>query len=153
MSESFLSSRGAIYEVQLGTAKKYNLKPKGLFSKDAPNSVALFTGYTLNEQEIVAKNSCLNDQRVMYTFGKGFGDIVINGEILMGAPISNSKAEADLLKFYEDNRVSKKKKDHLTLSVASESKVIPFYLVGVSIVGYNVELEILNFRIIGVLAE
>ena len=115
--------------------------------------MALFTGYTLNEQEIVAKNSCLNDQRVMYTFGKGFGDIVINGEILMGAPISNSKAEADLLKFYEDNRVSKKKKDHLTLSVASESKVIPFYLVGVSIVGYNVELEILNFRIIGVLAE
>lgn len=150
---NWLSSRGAIYHHSLDSkGGKYQLKPE-LFKKDPPTTAVLFTGYTLTESEIVAKNACLNDQRVMYTFGKGFGDLSVSGEILMGAPSSKSTAEADLLSFYEDNRVSSKKKETLTLSVASKSELIPFYLVGVSILQYNVPLEILSFRLIGVLAK
>ena len=152
MAKNWLSSRGAIYRVRLGKARKYRLKPN-VFKKNTPNSATLFTGYALNEQEIVAKNACLNDQRIMYTFGKGFGDIAVNGEILMGAPQSSGQAEADLLDFYEKHRVSKAKKETLKLSIASQSKILPFYLVGVSIMGYNVDMEILTFRLVGVLAK
>jgi len=154
MPQNWLSTRGAIYHYSPGAkGDKYSLEPD-VFKKQTPYTAILFTGYSLNETEIVAKNACLNDQRVMYTFGKGFGDITVNGEILIGAPSTEgSDSESKLLEFYEENRVSNKKKETLKLSVANESEIIPFYLVGMSIMQYNVALEILGFRLIGVLAK
>ena len=94
------------------------------------------------------------NSRNPYKFCDFFGDITVNGEILIGAPSTEgSDSESKLLEFYEENRVSNKKKETLKLSVSNESEIIPFYLVGMSIMQYNVALEILGFRLIGVLAK
>ena len=154
--KSYFPSRGAIYKVDGDGKHKYKLEPE-LFKKTGSSSISkngqiLFTGYSLVEKEIVAKNACLNDQRVMYTFGKGFGDIIVTGEMLLGIPEGKSKIENELQEYYEAQRVHTKKEEPLTLTGPS-GFTKEFYLVGLSIMQYNVALEILGFRLTGVLAE
>ena len=102
---SYFPSRGAVYQVKGQGQHKYELTPNTLFTRsDGKEGTMIFTGYALNEQEIVAKNACLNDQRVMYTFGKSFGDITITGEMLLGVPENTSKPESSLISFYDEKR-------------------------------------------------
>ncbi len=149
------TGRGTIYLVEGKGEGKYKLDPeispksKG-GAGDTLEYAILFTGYTLNEQEITAKASCLNDQRVMYSFGKGFGDIAIIGEILCGNPADQGGGQKIIQDYYEDNRVHVLE-DTVTLSASDAT--YEFYLTGLSILQYNVNLEILGFRLTGTLAE
>ena len=150
---SYFPSRGAIYKVDGDGIHKYEVQPETPFDNGTPEKgITIFTGYTLNEQEIVSKNACLNDQRVMYTFGKGFGNIVITGEMLLGIPENQGDKEQELSTYYESWRVHSKKDEPLTLSGPNGFSK-EFYLVGMTVTNYNVAMEILGFRLTGILAE
>tara|TARA_B100002019_G_scaffold291014_1_gene310052 strand:- start:572 stop:1036 length:465 start_codon:yes stop_codon:yes gene_type:complete len=151
----YMPARGTVYLVKGKGNKKYKLDPDPFTNEGGPGDTLsygiIFTGYQLTEQEITAKIACLNDQRVMYTFGKGFGDITINGEVLCGATDGSGGGEKALLDYYEENRVNIKK-EALTLS-GPKGFTAEFFLTGLTIVQYNTQLEILNFRFQGVLAK
>jgi hypothetical protein len=148
-SKNFLSSRGAVYKAITSKIEKYTISPD--FRQSGINSATIFTGYTINEQEIVAQAACLNDLRVMYTFGKGFGSINVTGEMLLGAPEARSRNEGQLYDYYEKNRVSQLEKP-VSLSLGA-GRSLKFFLVGLNISQYSVDFEILPFQLIGVIQE
>lgn len=153
---TYMPTRGTVYQVTGQGQKKYELDPNPFKTQKGggPDTLAygiIFTGFSVNEEEVTSKVACLNDQRVMYTFGKGFGDITVVGEILCGATDGVGGGESEIVKYYEDNRVSKLKKQ-ITLSGPSGFKA-EFFLVGLSILQYNTQLEIINFRLQGVLSK
>ena len=163
MPASFLTARGAVYIHDVEPkGKTYKLSPN-LFAagkhnekSDTHDSTAvIFTGYTMKENEIVAKAACLNDNRVLYTFGKGFGDITISGEALMGPAYIHSNFEGVLQTYYELNRASVGGGGaHVSLSsTQGGGMALPFFLVGMSVNGYDPTLEILSFSLIGVLSK
>lgn len=150
---NMLTARGTIYLVTGKGTAKYKIEPS-LFEAgepDNPDYAILFTGYTFMEQEVVAKVSCLNDQRVMYSFGKGFGDLSILGEVLCGNYKAAKGAEKVLSEYYEENRVHSLEAP-IKFS-GPENFAKEFYLVGMQIMQYNTAYEILSFRLNGVLAE
>jgi hypothetical protein len=150
-----LASRGTAYYYKGKGVEKYKLEPDPFKQEKAKQDTLayaiIFTGFTLNEQEVTAKVSCLNDQRVMYTFGKGFGDISVSGEVLCGAPEDQGGGEQALVEYYETNRVGVLKSP-ITLS-GPKGFTAEFFLTGLTISQYNTQLEILNFRFNGVLAK
>lgn len=152
---TYMSTRGTVYKIKGQGAKKYELDPNPFKTQKSGQDTLkygiIFTGFSVNEEEVTSKVACLNDQRVMYTFGKGFGDITVVGEILCGAVDGAGGGEAEIVKYYEDNRVAQLKKQ-VTLSGPSGFKA-EFFLVGLSILQYNTQLEIINFRLQGVLAK
>ena len=167
----YFTSRGVVYKINNGTpTHKYSLKGAGDgeffdrgsggrslsgfgLSDSESETVVILTGYQLREQEILGKTACLNDYRVMYSFGKGFGDITINGEALLGAPEQSDSFEAKLKKFYEANRVSQKTDGAVKFSTGQAGETFEFFLVGMSVNGYQPEVEILPFSFTGVLSK
>tara|TARA_Y100001972_G_C7648619_1_gene326046 strand:+ start:1339 stop:1803 length:465 start_codon:yes stop_codon:yes gene_type:complete len=151
----YMSTRGTVYVIEGKGAKKYELDPNPFKTEGGKGDTLeygiIFTGFQLNEQEVTAKVACLNDQRVMYTFGKGFGDIAVVGEILCGAADGTGGGEKEIVDYYEENRVATKK-EALTLS-GPAGFTVEFYLTGLSILQYNTQLEIINFKLIGVLSK
>jgi len=177
----YFTSRGVVYKINNGTAThKYSLQGSGggeFFDRGAggggpgggaggaaagaaaglvdseSETVVILTGYQLREQEILGKTACLNDYRVMYSFGKGFGDITISGEALLGAPEQSDSFEAKLKTFYETNRVSQKVDGAVKFSTGQAAETFEFFLVGMSVNGYQPEVEILPFSFTGVLSK
>jgi hypothetical protein len=149
MAKNFLSSRGAVYKAISGKVNKFKITPD--FRKTSGKYATLFTGYNIAEQEIVAQAACLNDLRVMYTFGKGFGNIQVTGEMLLGAPEANSSIESSLYDYYNKNRVSKLKAP-ISISLGAGGS-IKFFLIGLNINQYNVDYELLPFNLQGVIQE
>ena len=149
MAKNFLSSRGAVYRAVKSKASKFKITPD--FRETNEKYATIFTGYNLSENEIVAQAACLNDLRVMYTFGKGFGNIQVNGEMLLGAPEANSSIESALYDYYNTNRVSKLK-EPISISLGAGGS-IKFFLIGLNINQYNVDFELLPFSLVGVIQE
>lgn len=149
MANNFLSSRGAVYKAISSKASKFKITPD--FRESNEKYATIFTGYNLQEQEIVAQAACLNDLRVMYTFGKGFGNISVNGEMLLGAPEANSAIESSLYDYYNTNRVSKLK-GPISISLGAGGS-INFFLIGLNINQYNVDYELLPFTLQGIIQE
>ena len=153
MADILSAGRGTMYLVNSDLTKRYALgggAGGNLFQTNSKWAI-LFTGYTITEQEILSKSACLEDKRVMYSFGKGFGDISITGEALLGNSKSKANFESTLKEFYESNRLSQNPVP-LKLSVIG-TNVFEFYLVGVNVAGYNSNYEILPFSLVGVLAK
>ena len=159
MPARFFTAKGNLYHIpspfgkQLG-AKRFELKlPQGeqaLFAKD-PHWAIIISGYSLKETEITAKTACINDKRVMYSFGKGFGDMTVNCEALLGAKASACKFENWIEKEYERARLNSAGGTPAQLSAAGVA--ISFHITGLQIGGYIPELEILPFAWIGVLSK
>jgi hypothetical protein len=159
MPKRFFTAKGNLYHIShpwgasLG-AKRFELKlPKGtkaLFAED-PDWAIIITGYSMKETEITAKTACINDKRVMYSFGKGFGDMTINCEALLGAQASKCKFENWIEREYEQARLNSAGGTPAQLSAAGVA--IQFHITGLQIGGYIPELEILPFAWIGVLSK
>jgi hypothetical protein len=150
-NNNFLSGRGAVYVVSSDKSSKYSLKPP--LPKGKENAACIITGYSLNETEITSKIACLNDQRVLYSFGKAFGEIHVSGELLLGeaGKTTDSSMEYDLRDYYDKNRVSKLD-DSIGFS-AGKTLTMDFFLTGLSIANYNLEFEILPFTLVGTLVK
>lgn len=61
----------------------------------------LIQGATLNDTDIVLPTVCLNGLRLVYAFGRDFGEVGVNGMALLG---EGGKGQVDTLKSYVDGR-------------------------------------------------
>ena len=110
-----------------------------LYSGDLPaelqpgafkNNPMYITDVTVSDFDITGKVVCLNDKRVLYEFGKGFGSVTVSGEILLGLKDFGKKKGKvkPIIQWFNEKRVSKQTKP-LTISAGQDfGGVIKFYL-------------------------
>jgi hypothetical protein len=150
MSDNFLSARGCIFLVPATGSGKgfYSLQPSIASSADSP---VFIQGVTLNDNDLIAPVKTLDNMKVIYTFGQDFGNVTIQGEILLGPDSSKAGGVAALVEWFTTNRVSKSKS---AVSVSLPGRVAyKFYPYGLGIGAVDPEHHIQAFAITGVIAE
>tara|TARA_B100000035_G_C20975166_1_gene542838 strand:+ start:786 stop:1256 length:471 start_codon:yes stop_codon:yes gene_type:complete len=135
---------------------------KRLYSGDLPpdlkpgKKVHMFiTSVDVTDFDVTGKIICLNDKRILYEFGKGFGTIQIRGEILVGHKSFQGKNGAkitSLIEWFNQKRVSKNPKP-LTINGGRFGGKYKFYLTAFSAGQWNPELGICNFSMTGDLVD
>lgn len=150
-----LNARGCFYTVErAGNAPPsrgmYSLSPS--MSPTTRNSPVLINNVAFGKNDIVLPKPCLDNLRVFYTFGKGFGSITVSGEILLG-PVGSMNAGEALLNDYIDKYRVAQINDFIQVSSLSGGVSYPFYLVNGGATGLDPQLHILNFQLQGVLLE
>lgn len=161
MAERYFAAKGNVYRINVhNLPTRYELQlPNDAKSppqaETSPSSGGnwgcIMTGYNLKEEEITAKTACIDDKRVMYSFGKGFGDITVNFEALLGANPKECDFEQYITSTYDACRLSAAKGKTAKLSVIGGG-TIEFHITGLQIGGYIAEFEVLPFSFVGVLA-
>jgi hypothetical protein len=137
--------RGTIYNVIKGdSAGLFRFKP------GPDHKHILFTDSNIEDRDAFSSVATLTGDQILYVFGKEVGNVVVSGEILMGAldklsAVQSSRAFSELVNWFQTNRVSKKK-GPVKLSVAG-AKAYPVYIVGLTIGGVDPELNTARFSI------
>jgi len=136
-------------------------KGKRLYSGDLPAELTsgkeakmFITSVDVSDHDITGKVVCLNDKRILYEFGKGFGTIEIKGEILAGiADMKNQNGKiSKIIDFFNDKRVSQNPKP-LTINGGRFGGKYTFYLTHFSAGSWVPELGICNFSMGGDLVK
>jgi hypothetical protein len=136
-------------------------KGKRLYSGDLPEDLApggkthmFITSVDVTDFDVTGKIICLNDKRILYEFGKGFGTIQIRGEILAGHPGMQQQTGkiSGIIDFFNEKRVSKNPQP-LTIKAQRFGGTYKFYLTSFSSGQWNPELGICNFTMTGDLVD
>ena len=125
--------------------------PEGMKPGQGKAKIPMYiTSVDVVDFDITGKTICLNDKRILYEFGKGFGQITIRGEVLLGHKSAGEKGAklSKLVSWFNSNRVSKNSKP-LTLSSGSFGGTFKYYLTTFNCGNWNPELGICNFTITG----
>lgn len=113
------------------------------------------TSIDIQDFDVTGKVICLNDKRILYEFGKGFGTITVKGEVLLGRKDLASKKTGNLGKlidFFNQKRVSASPKP-LSISSGRFGGTYKFYLTSFSAGGWNAEFGVCNFTMSGDLVD
>tara|TARA_B100000579_G_scaffold300828_1_gene250761 strand:- start:6344 stop:6841 length:498 start_codon:yes stop_codon:yes gene_type:complete len=165
MAGRYFPARGTLHIISGGGGQKYSSPWEGRaggvdvgMPESDKNWASIITGYTITEKEVTSKMACIDDERVMYSFGKGFGEITIQCEVFLGSPEGNQSIDviAEIVNVYEQNRLTsgtgRNVQVPMKLSIAGAG-TITYYQTGVDVGNFNPELQILQMNIKGVLAE
>lgn len=151
MNSSYLCPRGSVINtLSRNQAGIYTLE--GLENKKGDYPL-LITSVAYNKQDIVSTVSCLNNVKVIYSFGEEFGGVAVAGQILLG-PVSTGASTNQLqglLSWFASNRVSKSKRP-VQASIL-QTGAIRFYLHSLRIGEPNVQFHVQPFLLSGVLVE
>lgn len=108
---SIFPARGCIYAHNTGGGGGtgfYALNPPIGGSASSP---ILLLGAALNDDDIVLPKSTLDNLKILYSFGQGFGQVQINGMALLGSVTDGAgKGFADAVNYFQKHRVSSSKK-------------------------------------------
>ena len=113
----------------------------------------LFTGVQISQQDVVGRTLCMDNIKILYSFGRNFGDVAITGEILLGNFDDASKAQTTIKNFSDffwQYRVS----NYLlpvTVSLLKETYLV--YLEGLSIGAIDPQTHIMPFMMHGTLLD
>lgn len=161
-----LSARGTFYLVKLSDTYGPGIYAIDELTREvlAPNFVGptasqnwntqspiLLTSIEFNQVDITSQVPCLNNVKVFYSFGQNFGQVVIQGEVLLG-PLGNmSYAGVErLVSFFWRNRVSIKRQP-IAVSVADNAYFV--YLTGLRIGQVVADFHIMPFVMFGTLLD
>jgi hypothetical protein len=109
MADNFFPGKGCIYTYDVGSGGGpgfYSLA--GL--PNGKDSVILIQGVDVSVSDLIAPQTTLDDKRFLYLFGKDFGNVVINGLILLGPRGSSAQAYKNITQWFRLARVSENKK-------------------------------------------
>jgi len=160
MSTNFFPTRGCLYAIpsQGGSPSKgiYGLPSEGIYrlkgvtDQKGKASAILMTGLDMLDSDVVAPVITTEDLKVLYVFGKAFGRVSIQGQILLGAAGSSNDKLLQLQDWFESRRVAVSKKP-VTLSVANKAYTV--YITGLAIGAVDVEYNIQLFGLEGLIAS
>ena len=111
----------------------------------------LITGVTVRDSDIVMPVATLENTRILYTFGANFGEVSVNGIILLGSADNKSTSFSDLVSFFKDNRVSVSK-TAVNISGPSDTSWAVF-LTGLIIGDVDPTYNIQSFSLTGNIAQ
>jgi hypothetical protein len=146
---NFLSSRGCIYKYTPADGAGKGFYDLQQLRANVPD--CLLVGVDLNDVDIVSPVATLDGKRILYTFGQGFGDVRISGELLLGPAGSQGAANiGKLVKWFNAARVSQLKRG-ISLSVGSSGYKV--YVQQMSIAQMDPELHVQPFGIVAMIAD
>lgn len=113
----------------------------------------LITGISFDKQDLLLPVACLNNVKVLYSFGEGFGQVVIRGQILLGPQAGGGSTShvQGLIDWFQSKRVSKSRTP-VKLSVL-RSGAVRAYLNSLQIAEADSQFHIQQFAMGGVLVE
>lgn len=151
MAAILVPCRGFNYQVPVAGKKGTAFyKVEGLTTGQKKNPI-LITGVTVKDSDVVMPVITLENTKILYTFGSDFGEVVISGLILLGSADDKSQAMGDLIKFFQEKRVSKSKN---TVKVSGPSKSSwAIFLNGMTIGDADPTYNIQTFAISGSVAQ
>ena len=142
---SFKPARGCfIQTISNGSDGFY--KVSGL---DSP--LILIQGVDSHDKEIHLPVATLDNKRILYSFGKDFGDINVRGLIILGESGNPTGALGQVLQWFEEKRLSK--------SLAPVEVSLPggkgymMYPTGLALSEPDPEFHLQPFAVIGLIAE
>ena len=148
---NFLCARGTVVN-SLGSNSAGIYKVEGLETKKGAYPL-LITAISWGKRDLLLPVSCLNGVKIIYSFGPGFGEVVVRGNILLG-PLAGGAGTQNLqglIDWFEGKRVSKSRKP-VQLSILRQGAVRA-YLNTLQIAEPNPEFQTQMFAIGGVLVE
>jgi hypothetical protein len=149
---NYLCARGTVaHGLASNTAGIY--KVEGLETKKGSYPL-LIKSISWGKRDLLLPVACLNGVKVIYSFGPGFGEVVVRGEILLG-PLAGGAGGTQnlqgLIDWFEAHRVSKSRRP-VKLSIVQQGAV-KAYLNTLQIAEPNQEFQTQMFAMGGVLVE
>ena len=139
---SMFCERGTVYVVKGSSSK-------GIYSVPGiDGTYTLINAIEIEEMDSFSTTATLDDQQILYVFGKDTGNVKITGSILIG-PVGANEGAGDikaLASWFSSNRVSKKSSP-TKISIAGAG-AMSVYPVGLVLGVMEPELNILPFAVI-----
>lgn len=164
-----LSARGSVYKTDVGTSDSPGMYVvEGLnrwreeenspvvpfrtaFTPFRQRSPVLIMNISIGQSDITSQVPCLDNFKVIYVFGQNFGNVGINGIVLLGRDGDLQRDGVEQIRdFFNRNRVSKKL-DPIRISVSNNGYLV--YLTGLQIGAIDPHFHILPFAMSGILLD
>lgn len=122
----------------------------GGYSYNATSPI-LIMGVDIGQTDITNQAACLSNAKVLYTFGRDFGQISVSGEVLLGGMGDIRREGVDRLnEFFWRYRVSEYK---FPITIAVGESSYKMYLTGMKIGAVDPEYHVMPFILYGVLLD
>lgn len=151
MSEIFIPARGCVYSSKNGSGGGkgfYALKPELRGPADSP---ILIEGVDAVMNDIVFPVTTLDEKKYLFVMGDDFGNISVNGVVLLGTRDTGGQSFAEVKKYFDQNRSSKLKKP--IIASCPGNVQVQFYLTGLTVSKADPEFHILFFQLRGIVVE
>lgn len=150
MSQIFIPARGCVYSPKGSSGGKgfYALKPELTGPSESP---ILIEGVDAVMNDIVFPVTTLDEKKYLFVMGDDFGNISVNGVVLLGTRETGGKSFASVKKYFDTNRSSVLKKP--IIASCPGNVQVQFYLTGMTISRADPEFHIQFFQFRGVLVE
>lgn len=146
--KSFLPCRGIAYLIgNGGSSSSFALSPPLRGNSDSP---ILLQSFRIFDKIIELPITTLDGAKILYIFGKAWGDISVGGLALLGEGGTGS-ALAEIINFWNAHN-SWKKNSHIKMSIPG-SKAFNLYLTSLTIGDPNAEFQFFPFTFTGKLAH
>jgi hypothetical protein len=150
MADILIPSKGCVYATKRssGAQRFYSLEPNLEGSAESP---IIIEGVDSTLQDIVFPVATLDEKKYFYVMGDDFGNVSVNGVVLLGTSESKGAAFGAVRDYFEANRsiVSMK-----PISVSCPGNVkLKFYLTALTISKADPQFNLQFFQLRGVLAE
>ncbi len=148
---NYLCARGSVVNgLPKNSAGVYSVD--GLESKKGQYPL-LITGISYDKKDMILPVTCLNGVKVLYSFGEGFGQVVVRGQILLGPQAGGGSTShlQGLIDWFQSKRVSKSRTP-VKLSIL-RSGAVRAYLNSLQIAEADPQFHIQQFAMGGVLVE
>lgn len=145
--DTFAICRGNVYKSGSGSAA-FKLSPDLSGSASSP---ILLQSINVDQKVINLPVVCLDNARIMYVFGKDFGDIAVGGLALLGKG-GTGPALSEVVAFYKKNAAANGNSTTVSVSLPGNASY-KFYLLGLVISDPNPELQYFPFMLTGKIIE
>lgn len=147
MSDVFQAAKGCVYvPTNEGGGGAYSLS--GL-SRGGNNSPILILGASLTDIDVVLPVTTLNKLKILYTFGEGFGNVSVNGIILLGSGGGGSSLSS-VTSWFSGKRVSS---GQSTADLSFPGGAYRLYVTGFGLGDPDPQFNIQPFMIYGLVAS
>jgi hypothetical protein len=150
-SQLFLQSKGCLYIVKRGDSRGYSLKPE--LSSGNDEYPILLRNAALSDSDVVLPVSTLDKKKILYTFGRAFGDVMIAGTVFLGPAGNPQDGLSKVIEYMEKHGVGRADKPAPVMFSMPGTKGYKIYLVGLKIMEADPELNLHNFQLVGVIAD
>ena len=134
--DNLLLCRGNVYLVGGGNQQAFSVSPSLAGSSSSP---IILQSINIDTKVINLPVVCLNDTRILYVFGKDFGDISVGGLAMLGKGGSGS-ALSQVISYYKSNAAVDGGAKPVSVSLPGNVSY-KFYLLGLVISDPNPELQ------------
>lgn len=95
----------------------------------SPTNAVLLLSVRLEESDIIAPITCMGNRKIIYTYGKNFGNVAVDGVILMGANVSQDQGVNRVLSYYRWMRIATRG-EPIDVSMGKSGEAFSVALVG-----------------------